>query len=266
MRNNQFNLERSMPILFIGHGSPMNAIQKNDYTNCLGHLGQSLPTPKAILVISAHWMTDGTWLTHMSNPKTIHDFYGFPDKLFQIQYSAPGNPVLAEKIRNTIKDVKINLDESSWGLDHGAWSVLCHMYPKANIPVVQLSLDMAKPADFHFKLGKELKFLRKEGVLVLASGNIVHNLRKIKWEEGAPAYDWALVFDEWVKNNLIQRNFSALLNDVMQSEAGRLSVPTQEHYYPLLYVLGAANRENQISFDFEGMQNGSISMRCVRFS
>ena len=254
-----------MPVLFLGHGSPMNAISKNNFTEMLQKLGKNLPLPKAILVISAHWMTTGTWVTHMQQPKTIHDFYGFPPELFRVRYPAPGSPHLAENISSSIAEPSIRLDDVEWGLDHGSWSVLRHLYPKANIPVVQLSLNMNEPAEYHFKLGQKLQTLRDQEVLIVGSGNIVHNLSKIKWESNAEPYDWAVEFDEWCKNNIKERNFLRLIHDLTKSEAGKLSVPTFDHYYPLLYTLGAAHETDELHFDFEGIQNSSISMRCLRF-
>ena len=252
-----------MPILFIGHGSPMNAITTNSYTKMLSELGHKLPKPKAILCISAHWMTNGTFITHMENPKTIHDFYGFPKSLFDVQYNAPGSSALAEFIQEQLPTIQ--LDEDSWGLDHGAWSVLRHLYPEANIPVLQLSLDIEKAADFHFAFGKKLQFLRDEGVLILGSGNIVHNLSTIQWDENAKSPQWALDFDLWMKARIDQRDFDLIVSDYAKSEAGKLSVPTPDHFYPLLYILGAASSNDSLHYIFEGMQNASISMRSVQF-
>lgn len=254
-----------MPVLFLGHGSPMNAIQENNFTKTLGSLGNKFPEPKAILCISAHWMTRGTWVTHMDSPKTIHDFYGFPQALFDVEYPAPGSPQFAELIKKTVKDPEVRLDDEAWGLDHGTWSVLRHMYPKANIPVLQLSLDMSNSPEFHFKLGQELAKLREHGVLIVGSGNIVHNLRTIRWEANAPAYDWALEFDEWSKSKLLARDFKALQHDFLKTEAGKLSIPTLDHYLPLLYILGASNTRDELKFEYEEIQNASISMRCLSF-
>ncbi len=253
-----------MPTIFIGHGSPMNAIADNEFTRSLSLLGKKLERPKAILCVSAHWMTEGTWITHMERPKTIHDFYGFPQPLFDIQYKAPGSPELAKDIRQEIMKAKIQLDDS-WGLDHGTWSVLKYLYPNADIPVMQLSLDMSKPAEYHFQLGQELAKLRESGILILASGNIVHNLRKISWDENADPLDWAIEFDELVKKKLIDRNFSALQHDFLKTEAGRLSVPTLDHYLPLLYVIGASRSSDKLKFEYEEIQNASISMRAFSF-
>lgn len=254
-----------MPLLFIGHGSPMNAILDNDYTKSLATLTTKIPQPKSILMISAHWTTRGTWLTRMERPKTIHDFQGFPSALSEIQYPAAGDPKLVDHIIVTLKDSGLGVDDSEWGLDHGTWSVLRHIYPKANIPVVQLSLDLTKPNLFHFELGAKLKFLREEGVLIMGSGNIVHNLRTIKWEAEAKPYSWAMEFDLWVKKNLEARNFQPLIDEISKSEAARLSIPTLEHYLPLLYILGASEPDDELSFDYEGVQNASISMRSLRF-
>lgn len=254
------NTER-MPLLFIGHGSPMNAIDSNPYTKTLNVLGENLPKPKAILVVSAHWMTEGSWITEMQSPKTIHDFYGFPQELFDVQYPAPGSPEVAKLVRETVADHKIHPDTEAWGLDHGTWSVLRHLYPKADIPVLQLSLHMEKPNQYHVELGKELSKLRDKGVLILGSGNLVHNLRNIRWEPNAKPYDWAIEYDEWLKSRLQEKDFSAVLNDYHNTAAGKLSIPTMEHYYPLHYILGAADKSDEIKFEYEELQNGSISMR-----
>lgn len=253
-----------MPTIFFGHGSPMNAIQDNAYTRSLSSLGEKLPVPEAILCVSAHWMTRGTWITHMEKPKTIHDFYGFPQPLFDIQYPAPGSPDIAKLVQKEVNEPKIQLNED-WGLDHGTWAVLKFLYPKANIPVMQLSLDMTQPPEYHFKLGQELAKLREKGVLIIGSGNIVHNLRTIKWENNAVPYDWAIEYDEWSKEKLLKRDFKALQDDVVKTQAGRLSVPTMDHYYPLLYILGASNNKDEMRFEYEEIQNSSISMRSFSF-
>ncbi|UOF02443.1 4,5-DOPA-extradiol-dioxygenase [Bdellovibrio reynosensis] len=254
------NSER-MPVLFIGHGSPMNAIDSNPYTKTLNSLGEKLPKPKAILVISAHWMTEGSWITEMPKPKTIHDFYGFPQELFDVQYPAPGSPEIAKFIRESVQHPRIHADTEMWGLDHGTWSVLRHLYPAADIPVLQLSLHMEKPVEYHIELGKQLSQLRDKGILILGSGNLVHNLRTIRWEPNAQPYDWAVEYDEWLKARLLDRDFSAVLNDFHRTEAGKMSIPTMEHYYPLHYVLGAADSADELKFEYEELQNGSISMR-----
>lgn len=243
----------------------MNAIQDHEFTRCLNRLGQRLVRPSAILCISAHWMTQGTWVTHARQPRTIHDFYGFPKALFEVQYPALGSPEMAEKIKQSITDPPIQWDESSWGLDHGAWSVLKHLYPLADIPVVQLSLDIHQPPEFHFDLGRKLRFLRNEGVLIVGSGNIVHNLRVVDFSDRARPYPWAVEFDEWVKQMLIRRDYPSLMRQALSTEAGRLSVPTPDHWYPLLYVLGASDSGDRLTFEYEGIEHGSISMRCLSF-
>lgn len=250
-----------MPVLFIGHGSPMNALANNAYTRTLKALGESLPRPKCILAISAHWQSEGSGVTEALAPKTIHDFGGFPKPLFEIQYPAPGSPEVAKLIQETIKDPPIQGDSEQWGLDHGTWSVLIHMYPRADIPVVQLSLDMLSSPEYHFLLGQKLRFLRSQGVLIFGSGNLVHNLRRIRWEDQAQPFEWAIEFDEWIKGKLLQRDHQSLVSDFRNSEAGRLSVPTLDHYLPALYVLGAADADDRLNFEYEEIQNGSISMR-----
>lgn len=265
--NNLMKLQKSekMPVIFAGHGSPMNAVADNSITRTLKSMGENLPKPKVILVVSAHWLTEGTYVTAMNRPKTIHDFYGFPQELFDVQYPAPGSAEAAADIKQLILDPKIQLDESSWGLDHGTWSVLRHMYPLADIPVLQLSIDLSKPPEYHVQVGQQLQKLREKGVMILGSGNIVHNLRRIKWEEEAGAFDWAVEFDEAVKKNLVERNVKALQQDFYTTEAGKLSVPTPDHYYPLLYTLGAADSSDDLKFEIEEFQNASISMRTLRF-
>jgi 4,5-DOPA dioxygenase extradiol len=253
------------PVLFVGHGSPMNAITENDYTASLHALRRALPQPRAVLVISAHWMTEGTWITHMARPRTIHDFFGFPPALSAVQYPAPGSPEVAELVRRCVEDPAIQLDDELWGLDHGSWSVLRHLFPEARVPTLQLSLNIAQPASYHLALGRALRPLRDEGILILASGNLVHNLRRIRWEENAVPFDWAREFDDWCRQKLLARDDRALAEDYLKSEAGRLSVPTSDHYLPLLYALGAADERETVQFPFEGIQNGSISMRSVRF-
>ena len=255
----------TMPALFIGHGSPMNAINHNLFTKTLNQWGEKLPVPKVVLCVSAHWMTKGTWVTAMKKPKTIHDFYRFPQELFDVQYPAVGDPLLAQDLIENLSEPKIQADLEQWGLDHGTWSVLIHLFPKANIPVVQLSLDMSKPPEFHFDLGQKLARLREHGVLLVGSGNIVHNLRKIQWEENAQPYDWAVQFDEWTKSKISLRDFQPLVDTARLSPEGKLSVPTLDHYLPLLYILGASKAEDKLEFVFEGLQNASISMRSVQF-
>lgn len=253
-----------MPAIFIGHGSPMNAIDSNNFTHFLEKLGGSLPRPKAILTISAHWMTKGSWLTQMEKPRTIHDFYGFPQALFDVQYPAPGAPELAPYIQKNVSGFSIRSDTHEWGLDHGTWSVLRHMYPDADIPVLQLSLDMTVGPDYHYKIGQELLQLREKGILILGSGNLVHNLRQVRWEPNAPAYDWALEFDSWIKQKLDSKDAKALQYDFLNSEAGKLANPSLDHYLPMLYTLGAGEDKEDLRFIYEEIQNASISMRSFQ--
>lgn len=257
--------DEQMPTLFLGHGSPMNAILDNSFSRTLMALGQRLPRPKAILVISAHWLTRGTWITRMERPQTIHDFHGFPQELFDVQYPAPGDIELAEAIQTTIAKPSIIADDHEWGLDHGTWSVLKHLYPKADVPVLQLSMDMTQGPEFHYRLGQQLEQFRRQGVLIVGSGNIVHNLRRLNWEDTAKPYEWALEFDQWAKGKLEQRDANALIHQFHSTEAGKLSIPTPDHYFPLLYVLGAASSTDELRFEYEEIQNSSISMRCLSF-
>jgi 4,5-DOPA dioxygenase extradiol len=253
------------PVLFIGHGSPMNAIDDNDFTRALRALGRRLARPRAVLCVSAHWMTEGTWITHQARPRTIHDFYGFPKPLFDVEYPAPGDPALAEDIRARTAGLRINLDDEQWGFDHGAWSVLRHLFPAADVPMLQLSLYMERGADYHFSAGRALAPLRDQGILIVGSGNIVHNLRLIKWQEGVAPYPWAVAFDGWVKAKLDAGDSAALVSDATASEDGRLSIPTPEHWYPFLYAVGAADPDERPVTVFEGLQNASISMRSIGF-
>ncbi|MDX9730173.1 MAG: 4,5-DOPA dioxygenase extradiol [Bdellovibrionales bacterium] len=266
---------KKQPVIFIGHGSPMNALADNAFTQTLVGLGQSIERPKAVLVISAHWLTAGTWVTSSSQPRTIHDFYGFPEELFNVQYPAPGAPTVAEEVRDLLgtKDRPrrtVHFDQGAWGLDHGTWSVLRHVFPDAGIPVLQLSIDMSEPPEFHLDLGRKLGKLREQGILIVGSGNIVHNLRQVKWSPGAAAYDWAIEFDEKVKSALEKGDSGALCGPLLQSAAGMMSVPTPDHYYPLLYVVGASEQDAKSgvkqeapTFVYEGLELGAISMRTL---
>lgn len=254
--------KQRQPVFFFGHGSPLNAVAQNSYTHRLNQLSNEIEKPDLILCVSAHWLTDGTFLTSAAHPKTIHDFYGFPDELFKIQYPALGHPELAQEIA---KSLNVHLDQGSWGLDHGTWSVLRHIYPKANVPVIQLSIDLKQPPQVHYEWGQKLKSLREKNILVIGSGNLVHNLRRIDWNENATPFDWAVEFDQWCKDELLKDNHSAIVNDYLKTEAGTLSVPTPDHYYPFLYTLGASNPTEPVQFIYEGFQNASISMRCIRF-
>ena len=259
------SIPKQMPVLFVGHGSPVNAIEKNSFTETLSALGLRLPRPRAILVISAHWVTQGTWLTGMSQPKTIHDFRGFPRLLYDMQYPAPGCPADAEFIRRELHLDDIKVDFENWGLDHGTWSVLTHMFPEAKVPVIQMSLDENKSAEEHYELGRKISQLREHGFLLIGSGNIVHNLRKIHFLPNAKPLSWAIEFDQWVKAKLIARDFRSLVDDSPESTIRQLSVPTREHYDPLLYVLGAVNDDDELRFEFEGIDHSSISMLTFSF-
>jgi 4,5-DOPA dioxygenase extradiol len=251
------------PVMFIGHGSPMNIVRDNAFTKSLRTLGEQTEKPKALLVVSAHWLTSGeTSVSTNPKPQTIYDFGGFPDELYKVRYEAPGQPAIAHDVATNVKSVKIHEDHEM-GLDHGAWSILHHMWPKADVPVFQLSIDYAKPPQFHYDLGRELRGLRDKGVLVIGSGNIVHNLRRIEWEEDAEAYDWTTEFDAWAKAKLLARDDAALIAYDKHS-AARLAVPTNDHYLPMLYTLGLLDAKEQIRFTHESFQNASISMRCFQ--
>lgn len=252
-----------MPALFIGHGSPMNAIEDNRFSRSWRALGSDLPKPKAILCISAHWLTRGTKVTMASRPHTIHDFGGFPEKLFAQQYPAPGAPEFAEETIKAVKSTQV-LKDDEWGLDHGTWSVLLPMYPKADIPVFQLSIDYSKPPQYHYDLAKELSVLRRKGVMIIGSGNIVHNLGRINWNGGA--YDWALEFDSQVEELILKQEHRKLINYHELGKSALLSIPTNDHYLPLLYILAMQGKDEKLSFFNDHVDMGSISMRSVRLS
>ncbi|MGI4866974.1 MAG: 4,5-DOPA dioxygenase extradiol [Janthinobacterium lividum] len=253
-----------MPVLFVGHGSPMNALEDNAFTRSLHQLRTRLTPPKAIVVISAHWQTKGTFVTNNQRPPTIHDFEGFPPALERMQYPAPGKPDLAQAIVAHVYEVHGAAD---WGLDHGTWSILHHLYPQANIPVVQLSLDYTKPLAWHFDFARQLQFLRERGVLIVGSGNVVHNLHlsmpKLMVGDDS-AFDWATQFDHWVKSKLDQRDFKGLLAYQQTGPSGRLAVPTLDHYLPLLYSAGLARPTEAITHTFEDVTFGGISMRTFQ--
>jgi 4,5-DOPA dioxygenase extradiol len=248
-----------MPVIFFGHGTPMNTLASNRYTEAWRKLGAAVSKPKAILAISAHWLTRGTAVTAMAKPRTIHDFGGFPQALFDVQYSAPGDPGLAARVRDLLAPVEVLLDHS-WGLDHGTWSVLAHAFPDADIPVVQLSMDGSKPALFHYAMGKLLAPLRKEGVLIVGSGNVVHNLTRMRRGEGVPAFDWAKRFNDKVREALASRNHSELINFERLGEDAHLSIPTSEHYLPLLYIAALQAEDETMVFAVDGYEAGSLGM------
>jgi 4,5-DOPA dioxygenase extradiol len=254
-----------MPAVFVGHGNPMNALSRNDWTRAWAELGARLPAPRALLSISAHWYLPGTRVTAMAAPRTIHDFGGFPRELFAVRYPAPGEPELARRVQELLLPLAVQADES-WGLDHGTWSVLCHMYRQANVPVVQLSIDETQPGVFHHEIGRRLRALREEGVLVFGSGDVVHNLHAYAWgRHPREPYDWALRFEAAVRRQLETRDTNALVNYLGGGEDAQLSVPTPEHFLPLLYVLGASFPGEDLSFPVTGMDGGSISMLAVQF-
>lgn len=254
-----------MPALFLGHGSPMNVLEENIYTETWRKLGETLPKPKAIIAVSAHWYTRGTAVTAMEKPRTIHDFGGFPQALFDTRYPAPGSPALARQIAEVLSPVDVQLDQE-WGFDHGSWGVLIKMYPDADIPVVQLSVDGTKPAAYHLELGRKLALLREQGVMIVASGNVVHNLRMVRWQGEAPAYPWAESFNQYVRDNLAWQGDDAQhpLVNFMQHEGAALSNPTPEHYLPLLYVLGARAQDEAVTIPVDGIVMGSLSMLSVQ--
>jgi 4,5-DOPA dioxygenase extradiol len=251
-----------MPVLFVGHGSPMNAIEDNEFSFAWQKAAREIPQPKAILCISAHWETRGSQVTAMEAPRTIHDFYGFPTPLFEKQYPAPGSPDLAERIIKLVSQSKV-LPDQTWGLDHGTWSVLCQMYPQADVPVVQLSLDRSHENSYHYQLGRELQQLRQEGILILGSGNIVHNLRMMVWED--TAFDWAVEYDDKVRQWILEEDHESIIHYENYGRAATLSVNSAEHYLPLLYILGLKQQNEPVSFFAVKIWGGSISMRCVRF-
>jgi len=265
-------MSKAMPAIFFGHGNPMNAVSQNAYTDAWAAIGSSIPRPQAILCISAHWYLPATALTAMRSPRTIHDFGGFPPELYEVEYPAPGSPELAERVQQLLTAVEssnepgmtVELDQS-WGLDHGTWSVLCHVFPKADIPVVQLSIDETRPPEFHYALGKLLAPLRDEGVLVIGSGNMIHNLHTYAWgKHEVQPFDWALRFEKRARELLLSGADRALVNYESLGRDALLSAPTPDHYLPLLYVLGLRQQVDSVTFPVEGFDGGSISMLTVQ--
>jgi 4,5-DOPA dioxygenase extradiol len=251
-----------MPALFIGHGSPMNALEINRYTDTWRHIGASIAKPKSILCVSAHWETRGTAVTAMDKPRTIHDFGGFPQALFDVQYPAPGSSSLAAHVRDLLAPVDVQLNQS-WGLDHGVWSVLTHLFPGADVPVVQLSLDSTLDPSAHYALATRLKPLRDEGILIVGSGNVVHNLGEIQWADDAKPQNWAKRFNENVRAHLVAHRHQPLIDFNSLGDDARLSVPTSEHYLPLLYVIATRHTDEVVSLPIDGIEFGSISMLTV---
>jgi 4,5-DOPA dioxygenase extradiol len=258
-------MPQRMPALFFGHGNPMNALLVNPYTEKWAALGAGLPKPKAILSVSAHWYIQDAAVTVSTAPKTIHDFGGFPRELYQVQYPAPGDPDLAARVQKLLAPLPVRLDDR-WGLDHGTWSVLRHVYPQADIPVVQLSIDETQPPSFHYEIGKRLASLREEGILIVGSGNVVHNLHAYAWGRHVQKpYDWAISFEKRVRESLLAEEYKPLVN--YENQLGReadLAVPTPDHYLPLLYVVGTRTPSEPLTFPVEGVDGGSVSMLAVR--
>lgn len=255
------------PVLFIGHGSPMNGIEDTSFSRQWKAEVEHLPAPKLVLVISAHWLTNGTYVTAMEHPQTIHDFGGFPDELFAVQYPAPGSPEWAQQTKDMVTSTQVGLDHE-WGLDHGTWTVVRHMYPEANIPVIQLSIDYGKPAAYHYALAQELKSLRKKGVLIIGSGNMVHNLRMVAWNKlNTPnyGYDWAIEANETFNKLIQDRNHQALIDYQKLGEFAKLAIPTPDHYFPMIYTLGLSDQKEDIALFNNELVGGSLNMTSVRF-
>lgn len=255
-----------MPAVFFGHGNPLNALLENDYTRAWAQIGERMRRPKAILSISAHWYNPKTAVTATTDPRTIHDFGGFPPELYEIEYPAPGSPDLAGRVRDLLAPTHVGMDER-WGFDHCTWSVLCHVVPQADIPVVQVSIDETKPPEYHYEIGKLLAPLRDEGVLIIGSGNLVHNLHTYAWGRHAvEPFDWAVRFEKKARELLIDGNHVPLVDYVSLGRDATLSIPTPEHYLPLIYVMGVSDENDEVSFPVEGVDGGSVSMLTVQFS
>ena len=255
-----------MPVLFLGHGSPMNAIEENEFVTGFRNVAKIVPKPTAIICVSAHWFTNGTKVTAMEMPQTIHDFGGFPKALFEVQYPAKGNPELAKATQSLLLPEVVELDEK-WGLDHGAWSVLRHLYPNADIPVIQLSIDYTKPAQYHFELAQKLSKLRHKGVLIMGSGNIVHNLRLVdfhNFHKDDYGFDWAIEARSAINNYLLDGDFQSLIDYEKQSSAIKLAIPSPDHYLPLIYTLGLKQKNEELSLFNDKLLAGSLSMTSVK--
>lgn len=258
------NRAKPMPAVFFGHGNPMNALMENDYTRAWAAIGKKIPRPRVVLCVSAHWYPPATLVTAMELPRTIHDFGGFPRELYQVNYPAPGDPDLARRLQTMLAPVPVGLDHQ-WGLDHGTWSVLRHVFPEADVPVVQLSIDETQPPAFHYQLGKRLAPLRDEGILVMGSGNIVHNLHAYAWGRHAvEPFDWAVRFEKQVRQLLAAGDHEPLVQYEILGRDALLSVPTPDHYLPLLYVIALRREGEPVSFPVEGVDGGSVSMLAVQ--
>lgn len=259
--------EKLQPVFFIGHGSPMNGIETNVFSNQWKKIGEKIDLPSAVLVISAHWLTIGTHVTAMKEPKTIHDFGGFPQALFDVQYPAPGSPFLAGETAKLITSTNVGLDHD-WGLDHGTWTVIRHMFPDANVPVLQLSIDYNQPAAYHYSLAKQLFDLRKRGVLIVGSGNMIHNLRMLDWRSMDSAgfgFDWAIELNEIFKKKILSKDHKALIEYEVLSKNAKLAIPTPDHYFPMIYNLALQSDKDAIEFFNDDYVGGSLSMTSFRF-
>jgi 4,5-DOPA dioxygenase extradiol len=265
MINLTFMGQQKMPVLFIGHGSPMNIVLDNEFTRALKTAARELPEPEAILVVSAHWLTRGTFITCSETPGQIYDFYGFPEALYRTVYRPPGSPKQAVSVAGGTAGGSIRCDARR-GLDHAAWAVLLHMYPGAGIPVMELSLDVDRSAEYHYSLGKELSVLREQGVLVIGSGNVVHNLHVMKYDMNGAPFDWAVEFDAYVRDALLKRRHENLVNYMDGGPSAGLSVPTNDHYLPLLYTAALQEKGEHAAFFHESIQHGSVSMRCLKIA
>lgn len=260
-----FSKTEKMPVLFLGHGSPMNAIEENEFVIGFRNLATTIPKPNAILCVSAHWETKGTFVTAMQIPKTIHDFGGFPEELFKVEYPAPGSPELAKETKSIITKTEVILDEK-WGLDHGAWSVIKHLYPNADIPVIQMSLDYSQSPQYHYELAKELKTLREKGVLIIGSGNMVHNLGMVEWKRlnETFAYDWAIEANEKMKQFILEDNHQPLIDYSKQGKSFQLAIPSPDHYLPLLYTLALKEKNEKVSIFNDKAVAGALTMTSIK--
>lgn len=257
-----FSRTKTMPVLFVGHGNPLNAIQDSVFSRAWHAQGKLLPKPSAVLCVSAHWFVHGTYIHGSKKPRTIYDFYGFPPELYQVRYDCPGSPEYAKEAQGLVKKAKV-LWDTEWGLDHGTWVIMKHMFPRADVPVFQMSVDYTKPSEFHYALAKELAPLREKGVLIIASGNIVHNLDMFKFDQNAKPFDWAIEFDEKVKSLILAGDHRALIDYEKLGIAARFSIPTPDHYWPLLYALALQKKNEVPRFFIEGIAHASASMRAL---
>jgi 4,5-DOPA dioxygenase extradiol len=260
-----FSSTEKMPVLFLGHGSPMNAIEENEFVTGFRNIAKGIPKPNAILCISAHWETKGTYVTAMESPRTIHDFGGFPKVLFDVQYPAPGSPELAKETQQIIHRTEVGLDQK-WGLDHGCWSVIKHLYPKADVPIIEMSLDYSQTPQAHFELAQELSVLRNKGVLIVGSGNIVHNLRLVAWDKlnSIYSFDWAKEANERMNKFILDGDYQSLINYQMQGKAFDLAIPTPDHFLPLLYALALKEKNENVRLFNDEIMAGSLSMTSLK--